>query len=617
MAVGVSNRYSSLVLSLSVWIFCSTTHPTAAWLPVTLKNPSANLPKDPYMFRGAGSTTFFPSFATIATTAGSKRLFPKHRSYSYTHSHSRSHPSTLIRTMTSTTSTTTTSASASTTATERDFSLQSLQDRVQNFVTQHSSQCRLVLSIAGGGGHFLSTLAATPGASSVLLEGSINYDRESYRRYVERDLPSELFKYSSAVSAQYAAQASLRRALQLSAAADPAYGHKAVSYMNHSLGMACASALASSNSTAARNSRAYICAHKLEGGLLVEMQVRLTMGLPDAKQRSRFEEDVVVSHCVLDCLEYTLDGGGGGNNNTSSSSSNDTNNDAVHRQEWECTTQYGDTIQTVVTKKAPQSCAQIIQQAVTDIVSGKDSAVLLLPVVNTTNKNARPTFQAVSGRTAGLPPHSLIFPGSFNPPHQGHVELVKESLVAANCQTAWFELSLTNADKPSLDVDTVTARLEHFWSLVDIMPAQWGIILSNAPLFSKKVDLLHPLQVTRSYSGQQQPLTFVIGTDTLVRLLNPKYYDSEADMFRILQQLPAHFCVGGRLAQKKTADGSDDGEPEFVTGQVQVDALPTAELQSKFTVLRDFRVDISSTEIREASIHNGNDGQDDPTIVSA
>jgi nicotinic acid mononucleotide adenylyltransferase len=378
--------------------------------------------------------------------------------------------------------------------------------------------------------------------------------------------------------------------------------------MNHSLGLGCASALRSSSSRKDATSRAYLCAHKLEGGLLVEMEVKLaketntnhtesnvgddvnsngngngssshSRSSNSSTRRTRFEEDVVVSHCVLDCLEYTV--------NDDDHTNGGAGAGAMHRREWEYSTKQGDMIKTVVTKAAVQSRTQIIRQAVSEITSGTDSAVLLLPT-------ASKSFQAVSGRTSGLPPHSLIFPGSFHPPHQGHVQLVKESLKASDCQTAWFELSLTNADKPSLDPDDVVDRLEQFWNLQD-MPAHWGIVLTNAPMFKQKVDLLQPLQVSRSFPDgkqQQEPLNFVIGTDTLVRLLNPKYYnDSRQDMLRILQELPCHFVVGGRLAQKTDT-------PEFITGQSEVDELPAA-LQSKFTLMPDFRVDVSSTELRK------------------
>jgi hypothetical protein len=134
-----------------------------------------------------------------------------------------------------------------------------------------------------------------------------------------------------------------------------------------------------------------------------------------------------------------------------------------------------------------------------------------------------------------------------------------------------------------------------FYTIFSIS-AHWGVVLTNAPMFKQKVDLLQPLQVTRSFPGGKQhqaALNFVIGTDTLGPLLNPKYYgDNEFEMLRILQEMPCHFVVGGRLAQKT------DKTPEFITGQSEVDELPAA-LQSKFTLMPDFRVDMSSTELRQ------------------
>lgn len=97
------------------------------------------------------------------------------------------------------------------------------------------------------------------------------------------------------------------------------------------------------------------------------------------------------------------------------------------------------------------------------------------------------------------------------------------------------------------------------------------------------------------------PLHFVIGTDTLVRLLDPKYYsNSEEEMLRALSNMPCRFVVGGRLEQRKNKVDSDDSAdaPVFVSGQEEVDQLPT-ELHAKFSILPDFRVDVSSTEIRK------------------
>lgn len=48
-------------------------------------------------------------------------------------------------------------------------------------------------------------------------------------------------------------------------------------------------------------------------------------------------------------------------------------------------------------------------------------------------------------------------------------------------------------------------------------------------------------------------LGFVIGTDTMVRILNPKYYGDDRDMMldavREMGRSGVHFVVGGRLEQ--------------------------------------------------------------------
>ena len=108
-----------------------------------------------------------------------------------------------------------------------DFSLEELYKRLQKFV-DHPNHPGIVVSVAGGGGHFLSSLSSTPGASQVLMQASILYDRESYRRYIQQasnvSLEDPSFRYASPEASQYAAAASLKEALEISAAANTTYG---------------------------------------------------------------------------------------------------------------------------------------------------------------------------------------------------------------------------------------------------------------------------------------------------------------------------------------------------------------------------------------------------------
>lgn len=120
------------------------------------------------------------------------------------------------------------SSSAETYEIANDFSLQELQTRLQGFV-DHPNHPGIVLAVAGGGGHLLSSLSSTPGASQVLLQASILYDRESYRRYIQHATPVSLeespsFRYASIEASNYAAAASLKEALEISAAANTTYG---------------------------------------------------------------------------------------------------------------------------------------------------------------------------------------------------------------------------------------------------------------------------------------------------------------------------------------------------------------------------------------------------------
>jgi nicotinic acid mononucleotide adenylyltransferase len=507
-----------------------------------------------------------------------------------------------------------------TTLSEEDpFSLERLGQRCEEFITKEggaTSSCRLLIAVAGGGSHCISTLAATPGASRILLEGVTTYDRESYHSFVGHKNwlkngsketigsgSNNGFKYASAQASWYLGQAARTRALKLTAS-NGRKDYRAVPHMARSVGLACSSALGSNSS------QAFITVSLPHGRT---MQLAACLG----GKRTRLQEDVVVSHCMLTALEYSLaawkDDDAENNYNpetvlpslwterlqdkmlsrkveivdeTTTSSSLFYNKDDLATTRfltWTEQTAAGDEIH--VQLPLPPTNTNPLYEAADCILSGREQTVLLLPV----QRNG--SFQLVTQPV--FPPHSLIFPGSFNPPHNGHVQLPQAALKGLQQdgtihpnQIVWFELSLKNADKAPLEADTVVERLQHFLTLAEDMAShQWGIVLTNAPLFAQKVNLLHPLA-----SPEEKDLAFCIGTDTLVRLVNPKYYNnSEKEMIQVLSNLPCRFYVGGRLEQNSTS---------FLTGKEEIDALPP-QLQSKFTLLPDFRVDVSSTEIRK------------------
>mmetsp|Transcript_32830 Transcript_32830/g.60597 ORF Transcript_32830/g.60597 Transcript_32830/m.60597 type:complete len:350 (+) Transcript_32830:614-1663(+) len=185
---------------------------------------------------------------------------------------------------------------------------------------------------------------------------------------------------------------------------------------------------------------------------------------------------------------------------------------------------------------------------------------------------------------------------------------------------SFFEMSVTNADKPPLDPLEVERRVNFFptssltSSSSSEMPKDWAVILTNAPLFSQKASILDKLIAAGGNLGdgfgsddsnQQQShrkMSFVLGTDTMVRIINPKYYgDSRENMLAAIMDMKekgVHFIVGGRLEQ------GTENRSTFVNGEEEVKSLPP-NVQEMFTLLteEEFRLDISSTELRKRLEH--------------
>jgi nicotinic acid mononucleotide adenylyltransferase/nicotinamide mononucleotide (NMN) deamidase PncC len=214
---------------------------------------------------------------------------------------------------------------------------------------------------------------------------------------------------------------------------------------------------------------------------------------------------------------------------------------------------------------SPQSLIDADEHYAETVVAAVDTIDQLLA-----GEFDRVTVQPDGQMMLSAPRPFVLFPGSFNPMHEGHVLLARVAEELRQ-QPLTFEISVTNVDKPPLAGETVRHRLAQFaWK----SPVE----LTRAPTFLEKSRLF-------------PSTTFVIGADTAERLVAPKYYgDDELQVHVALEEIAnsgGSFLVAVRIdAARRVRALKDIPVPRRY-----------ADLFTEIPEHR-FRVDISSSEIR-------------------
>lgn len=163
----------------------------------------------------------------------------------------------------------------------------------------------------------------------------------------------------------------------------------------------------------------------------------------------------------------------------------------------------------------------------------------------------------------------LLFPGSFDPLHDGHRTMTRIAEEIAE-RPVDYELSIANVDKPLLDYHEIENRMAQF--------ADRTLWLTRAATFLEKIAL---------FPGS----TFVLGADTYLRLADPRYYGGSAEAaaaaVHTIAAKTRGLIVFGRVRDGEFADAAKLDVPQ-----------PLRDI-AYFVSQREFRMDVSSTALRQ------------------
>lgn len=168
----------------------------------------------------------------------------------------------------------------------------------------------------------------------------------------------------------------------------------------------------------------------------------------------------------------------------------------------------------------------------------------------------RPLFTRFGKRMEAPTGSVTLCPGNFNPPHEGHFVNTDEGSL--------FQITANPLHKSALSLSEMLGRVRHFQGRRDLL------FLEGEQLYLDKA---------RRFPGS----TIILGTDALVRMLDPKWGVETVPLLMEFQDLGIRFKVGLR--------GTDT-----------FDEMPIpAEFRHMFTPLpRTKYADLSSTQLRAA-----------------
>ena len=230
---------------------------------------------------------------------------------------------------------------------------------------------------------------------------------------------------------------------------------------------------------------------------------------------------------------------------------------------------------------------------------------------------APPSWPHSSGEKSSTTPHIAVLDSSFNPPHLAHEAIASSFFpthppatpstpdIAKPYTTRLLLFSLRNVDKSLKSTDaSLLQRFEMMTFLADRVERNTGqgvgIGLLNEPTFAGKADIVQDW-LKREKGINHVQMSFLMGTDTLIRCFVPRYYPKgmreTMDPF-----FKTCYVVSAQRGEDATSRGVEEGVLEGPEVQDWV-AQGRIRLSGSF---KEGRQDISSTSVRSA-IKEGED----------
>lgn len=396
---------------------------------------------------------------------------------------------------------------------------------------------RFAAAIAGGGASFISDYLAIPGASASFLEGIVPYSPDATDEFLGVRPES----YCSEKTARLMASQSRLRALALEARAKESNPDRPTAPV---AGIAATAALASDRPKKGPH-RVY-CAVRT-GSAIFSATLNLHK---DA--RSRAEEERLAADFILSTALFAAE------------------KLADAKPEWR---ENSEKLAITTSLPAfPEDSATVSWAILDSVGASLLSETPDVPLMALCWRGGQ--IVEKRGPDAAENAAFALYPGSFNPPHHGHIEIVRIAEERLQRAVA-LELAVKNVDKPSLDPIELLRRLK---AIEAAFPDQ-DVWIDNAPRYVQKAQLF-------------RGAAFIMGADTVLRLADPKYEGGLVErrdaVLERLKDREVTLCVFARKVRG-----------ELAREEVLRKSLPKALCELCDFVPEDvFLDDVSSSEIR-------------------